>query len=58
MHQETQSTSETPLSGEAAKRVLGMAKRLHKAATAESLALSLPVLRRVLSCRPCLKKMA
>jgi len=49
MHHDPQSTSETPLAGAAVKRVLGMAKRLHKAATSESLALSLPVLRRVLA---------
>ncbi len=49
MHHENQASSEPPVPGDAAKIVLGMAKRLHKAATSESLALSLPVLRRVLA---------
>lgn len=49
MHHPTPVSSETPHAGDAAKLVLGMAKRLHKAATSESLALSLPVLRRVLA---------
>lgn len=49
MHHENPPSSERPIKNEAARRVLGMAKRLHKAATSESLALSLPVLRRVLA---------
>jgi len=49
MHHETQSSSEAPVPGGAARLVLGMAKRLHKAAASESLVLSLPVLRRVLA---------
>jgi hypothetical protein len=40
---------DTPQTGAALQRVLTMARRLHKAATSESLALSLPVLRRVLA---------
>lgn len=49
MHHPTPVSSDVPRMGDAAKLVLGMAKRLHKAATSESLALSLPVLRRVLA---------
>jgi hypothetical protein len=40
---------ENQTSTEAARLVLGMARRLHKAALSESLTLSLPVLRRVLA---------
>lgn len=51
MHHDTQSqpSPQTPVQGEATRLVLGMARRLHKAAASESLALSLPVLRRILA---------
>lgn len=51
MHHEAQPSSQAPVSGEAVKPVLNLAKRLHKAALSEQLSLSLPVLRRVLATR-------
>lgn len=49
MHDQNQNTSGTPVGDDAARIVLAMARRLHKAARSESLAASLPVLRRVLA---------
>jgi len=49
MHDQNHTTSSTPVGDETARIVLAMARRLHKAARSESLALSLPVLRRVLA---------
>lgn len=49
MHHENPTTPGVPAPDTAARQVLGMARRLHKAATSDDLALSLPILRRVLA---------
>jgi hypothetical protein len=49
MHPQDLPSFETSTAGQALPRVLAMARRLHKAATSDALALSLPVLRRLLA---------
>jgi len=49
MHMKNLSSENQAAKDDATRAVLGIAKKLHRAATAESLAVSLPVLRRILA---------